>query len=127
MGIGTATRTGVTSAITMLGSTITITPFTLAVSTDSNYTGQVETASTPVSTVGIPFEEFKSIVKQKFGDLEVAGTQLALKYTETFDITGSTKYKITWNSEVYDITRIQRFTIQDVLVAYIITLSKRLD
>ena len=110
----------------MIGSTITITPYTIS-SSDSGFTGQVETDGTAVSETAIPFEEFKSISKQKFGDLEVGGFQLALKYTAVFDITGSTKYKATYNSEVYDITQIRRYAIEDVLVAFIITLTKRID
>ena len=126
MGIGSSTRTAVTSAINVIGSTITITPYTIS-SVDSGFTGQVETDGTAVSETAIPFEEFKSISKQKFGDLEVGGFQLALKYTAVFDITGSTKYKATYNSEVYDITQIRRYAIEDVLVAFIITLTKRID
>ena len=126
MGIGTSTRNAVTSAINVIGSTVTITPYTNA-SSDSGYSGQVETNQTAVSEIAIPFGEFKNLLKQKFGDLEVGGFQLALKFTAVFDISGTTKYKITYNSEVYDISNIQRFAIEDVLVAWIITLDKRLD
>lgn len=126
MGIGTSTRNAVTSAINVIGSTLIITPFTIS-SSDSGYSGQSETDGTAATEVAIPFSEFKEIMKQNFGDLEVVGFQLALKHTAVFDITGSTKYKVTYQSEVYDITNIQRFAIEDVLVAWIITLSKRFD
>jgi len=116
----------VTSAINVIGSELIITPYTIS-SSDSAYSGQVETDGTEATETAIPFSEFKDILKQKFGDLEVAGFQLALKSTAVFDVTGSTKYKVTYNEEVYDITNIQRFAIEDVLVAWIITLSKRLD
>ena len=126
MGIGTSTRTAVTSAISVIGSTITITPYTIS-SSDSGFSGQAETNGTAVSEKAIPFEEFKSITKQKFGDLETGGFQLALKYTAVFDLSGSTKYKATYQSDVYDITQFRRYAIEDVLVAWIITLTKRID
>ena len=127
MGIGTSVRNAVTSSINVIGSTITITPYTLASSSDSAYSGQVEVNGTAVSETAIPFEEFKSIMKQKFGDLETGEFQLALKYTAVFDISGTTKYKATYQSDVYDITSFRRYAIENVLVAWIITLSKRVD
>ena len=126
MGIGLSIRNAVTSAINVIGSTITITPYTIS-SSDSAYSGQTETDGTVVNETAIPFEEFKSITKQKFGDLETGGFQLALKYTAVFDLSGSTKYKATYQSDVYDITQFRRYAIEDVLVAWIITLTKRLD
>jgi len=124
-GIGASVRRAVTSAINNLGSSIVITPYTQ--STDDNgYSGQVETDGTAVTETAIPFEEFKTMLKQKFGDLETAGFQLALKYTVVFDIAGSTKYKATYQDEVYDITYVKRYAIEDTLVAWIITVTKRL-
>ena len=126
LGIGSSTRTAVTSAINVIGSTITITPYTIS-SSDSAYSGQVEVDGTAVSEIAIPFEEFKSIVKQKFGDLETGEFQLALKYTVVFDISGATKYKATYQGDTYDITSFRRYAIENVLVAWIVTLSKRHD
>ena len=119
-------RTAVTSVIGRIGSTITITPYTIG-SSDSGYSGQAETDGTAVSETAVPFEEFKSIVKQKFGDLETGEFQLALKYTATFDISGTTKYKATYQGDTYDIVSFRRYAIEDVLVAWIATLSKRHD
>ena len=110
----------------MIGSTITITPYTIS-SSDSGFSGQVETDGTAISEKAIPFEEFKSVIKQKFGDLETGGFQLALKHSAVFDLSGSTKYKATYQSDVYDITQFRRYAIEDVLVAWIITLTKRID
>ena len=110
----------------MIGSTITITPYTIS-SSDSAYSGQVEADGTAVNETAIPFEEFKGIVKQKFGDLETGEFQLALKYTAVFDLSGSTKYKATYQSDVYDITQFRRYAIENTLVAWIITLNKRYD
>ena len=125
-------RTAVTSVINKIGSTTTITPYTIS-SSDSGYSGQVETGGTAVSEKAVPFEEFKTLITRgncgngKIGDLETGGFQLAFKSTAVFDISGSTKYKITYNSEDYDITQTKRYVIEDVLVAWIITMSKRLD
>ena len=128
MGIGESIRNALTSgAFNVIGSSVTITPYTLATSTDSGHSGQVEINQTAVSATAIPFNEFKSIVKQKFGDVETGGTQLALKYSETIDISGSTKYKITYGGDVYDISKIDKAFIKDVVVAYILTLTKRVD
>lgn len=128
MGIGESTRNTLVSAVfNVVGSTVTITPYTLATSTDSAYSGQVEVDGTPITTTAIPFEEFKSITKQKFGDLETGGLQLALKYSETIDSSGTTKYKITYQGDVYDINKIDRYFMKDVVLAYIISLSKRVD
>lgn len=126
MSVGTAMRAGITSAINQLGSTLTITPYTDASQT-SGYGGQVETSGTAVTETAIPFEELKTILKQKFGDVETGKFQLALKSTAVFDISGSTKYKVTWNSEVYDIEKDRRYVLNDTVVAYIINLSKRID
>ena len=125
-GLGESVRNAVTSTINSIGSVITITPFTQA-TTDGGYSGQTETDSTAVSETAIPFEEFKSIVKQKFGDLETGKLQVALKSTATFDISGSTKYKVTWQGEVYDFVNKNRFTLADTLIAWIVTISKRHD
>lgn len=115
-----------TSTINSIGSTITITPYTIS-SSDGGYSGQTETDSTAVSETAIPFEEFKSIVKQKFGDIETGKFQLALKYTATFDLSGTTKYKATWQSDTYDIISFDRFSLEDTLIAWIVTLTKRHD
>ena len=126
MGIGTSTRTAVTSAINVIGSTITITPYTIS-SSDSAYSGQVETDGAAVNETAIPFEEFKGIVKQKFGDLETGEFQLALKYTAVFDLSGTTKYKATYQGDTYDISQFRRYAIENTLVAWIVTLNKRYD
>ncbi len=126
MGIGTSVRSAVTSAINVIGSTVTITSFTIA-SDDGGYTGQEETETGTVTEKAIPFDELKKITKQQFGNLESASLQLAVKSTIVFDIQGTIRYKITFNGDVYDITEPKRFSIEDVLVAWILTLSKRLD
>ena len=126
MGIGSSTRSAVTTAINLLGSSVTITPYTQT-SSDLGYSGQVPTDTTATIETAAPFSEMKTIIKGDFGNLETGQFQLALKYSATFDITGSTKYKVTWQSEVYDITRMDRFSLDDVLVAWIITCSKRFD
>ena len=126
MGIGSSVRNAVTAAINVIGSNLVITPYTIATS-DDGYSGQVETDGTPVTEKSIPFEEFKNIIKQNFGNLETAGFQLALKYSAVFDIQGTTKYKVTYQGDVYDIIQPKRYAIENTLVAWIITLSKRFD
>ena len=110
----------------MIGSTIIITSYTIS-SDDSGYSGQVETETGTTTELAIPFDELKKVLKQQFGNLEAADLQLAVKSTAVFDIQGTTKYKITFNGDVYDITEPKRFFIEDPLVAWILTLSKRFD
>lgn len=124
--IGTNLRNIATRVISHLGSSVTITPYTISTS-DYGHTGQVETSGTAVSTTAVPFEEMKNIVKDNFGDLETGQIMLAMDYTETFDTSGSTKYKITYNSDVYDSVNARRYYFQSVLVCWILTLSKRFD
>jgi len=112
------------SVINTIGSAVTLTEYTEATS-DGGYSADGEVTVSTQSEIAIPFEEFKKLVKGKFGDLETSGTQIALKYDANIDI--STKYKVTWLSEVYDVVRINRYTIKDILVAYIISVSKRLS
>lgn len=126
MGVGSAMRAAVTSAINDIGSDIVITPYTKA-SSDSGYSGQVETDGSAVTYTAIPFEEFKNLLKQPVGDLESGGFQLALKYNAVFDLSGSTYYKATYQSETYDIRNIKRYAIDNTLVAWILTMSKRID
>jgi len=124
MGIGSAMRSAVTAAINSIGSTVTLTEYTDDTS-DGGYTGDGETTVSTQTETAIPFEEFSRLIKGKFGNLETGGTQIALKYDANIDI--STKYKATWQGEVYDVTKINRYTIEDTLVAYIITVSKRFN
>jgi len=126
MGIGAAVRSAITSAINNLGSDIVITPYTQQ-SNDSGHSGQQESDGTPVTETAIPFEEFKKILKQKFGDLESGGFQLALKSTVTFDTSGDIKYKSIYLGDSYDIKLAKRYSIDNTLVAWIITLEKRFN
>ena len=126
MGIGSNMRTTISGVINKIGSTVTITPYTIS-SSDSAYSGQVETDGTAVNETAIPFEEFKGIVKQKFGDLETGEFQLALKYTAVFDLSGTTKYKATYQGDTYDISQFRRYAIENTLVAWIVTMNKRYD
>lgn len=124
MGIGIGIRNAITTVINK-GSTIVITPYTQS-TTDSGYSGQVPEDGSPVTETAIPFDEIKRLMKQSFGNLETGGLQLAVKYTTVFDIQGSTKYRATYNEDEYDITKIARFApLGDVLIAYILTLTKR--
>lgn len=125
MGIGIGIRNAITTVINK-GSSIVITPYTQS-TIDSGYSGQTPVDGTPVNETAIPFDEIQKIMKQPFGNLKTAGIQLAVKYTTVFDISGDTKYRITYNGDEYDITQIKRFApLEDILIAYIISISKRL-
>ncbi len=115
-------QSAVTAAINSIGSSITLTEYTEDTS-DGGYTAEGEETASTVSETAIPYAELKTIIKGKFGNLETGSANVALKYTANISLT--TKYKITWEGEVYDLTKIDKFTIQDTLVAYIISMSKR--
>lgn len=124
MTIGSAMQSAVTAAINSIGSSITITEYTDD-DDDGGYTGSGETTVSTQSETAIPYEEFEKVSNEKPGSITSGGTQIALKSTVTLSSTN--KYKVTWQDEVYDIDRKKRYTIQDTLVAYIITVSKRLE
>ena len=126
MGIGIGIRNAITTVINK-GSPVIITPYTQS-TTDSGYSGQVPVDGTPVNETAIPFEEIQKILKQPFGNLKTGVIQLAVKYTTVFDITGTTKYRITYNGDDYDITQIKRFApLEDILIAYILVITRRYD
>jgi len=123
-GIGSAMRSAVTAAINSIGSSLTITEYTDN-DTDGGYSGAGEVTVSTQSETAIPYEEFEKLTTEKFGKVGSGGTQVALKYSVT--LSNDAKYKVTWQDEVYDLDKIKRYTIQDTLVAYIITVSKRLN
>ena len=124
MGIGTAMRNAVTSAINAIGSSVTLTEYSED-SQDGGYSGDGEDVISTQTETAIPYEEIQEIMKEKFGDLKVGTTKIALKYDVTISL--SAKYKVTWQDQVYDVIGVDRYTIEDTLVAYIISVSKRLD
>ena len=127
MGIGSAMRSAVTAAINSIGSTVTLTEYSEN-SDDGGYSADGEVTVSTQSETAIPFGEFARLMSGKFGNLEVGGTQIALKYDVDVAINTSSgnKYKVTWLDEVYDIVKLDKYTIENTLVAYIITISKRL-
>ena len=128
MGIGSAMRSAVTAAINSIGSEVVITEYSEDTD-DGGYSGEGEEVVSTQTETAIPYEEFSNLVKGKFGNLETGGTQIALKYNVSIDINTATgsKYKVTWQDEVYDVIKVNRYTIEDTLVAYIIMVSKRLN
>ena len=124
MGIGSAMRSAVTAAINSIGSEVILTEYTDDTS-DGGYSGDGETTVSTQTETAIPYEEFARMVKGKFGNLETGGAQIALRYDANIGI--NTKYRATWQSEEYDVTDINKYTIESTLVAYIITVSKRFN
>jgi len=122
MTIGSAMQSAVTAAINSIGSSIVITEYTDE-SPDGGYTGVEETTVSTQDETAIPYEEFEKVTTEKIGKLNAGGTQIALKSTVT--LSSSASYKITWQGEIYDLDKIKRYTIQDTLVAYIVTVSLR--
>ncbi len=126
MTIGSSVKEAVTSVINVIGSTVTITPYTKS-SVDIGYSGQVETDGTTTTELAVPFNELVKNMKEPFGNLKTEDNELALKATVVIDVTGTTNYKITYRDSVYDIVDIDKFVLNDTRVAWIVKLSRRLD
>ena len=128
MGVGESTRSAINSVINTIGSTIIIEEYSEATD-DGGYSADGEVIVSTQTETAIPFEEISRLIKGKFGNLEVGGTQIAIRSDVNIDINTDTgtKYKVTWQEEVYDLVRINRYTIEDTLVAFIISVSKRLN
>ena len=125
-GLGEPVRGAISTVIDSIGSTITITSFTKS-SEDSGYSGQVETLTGTTIALGVPFNELIKLLKQTFGDLKAQDNEMAVKSTTIVDVTGTTRYKITFNNSTYDVMGIDPFTLNDVIVAWIWKLSRRFD
>lgn len=127
MGIGTSMRTVVTTIINNFGSDVVITPVTVTVGTYGGYNPATETEGTAVTESAVPYDMVNSLSFKNFGDLEVGRIKIVFKYTATIPLpTTTTKYIIEWNSETYDLISVEEYPIQDVTVAKIATLAKRL-
>jgi len=116
-------RNKITNFITSNGSTVVITPRTLAAGSYGGYEPGTTTAGTAVSTIGISsnYSIFRS--GQVFGKLQEGEIVLFLKYSETI----AKDYKITWQSSTYTIKEIEEIRAGNLLICYKIMLSRRLD
>ena len=126
MGLGESIRSIISKKIDQLGSTVTITPYTQA-TTDGGYSGQTETDGTPVEELAVPPSALKNILKNKMGDVEGGNLRIIFKPTVVIDISGTTKYKITWKDDVYDLIDMRDIPLQDIVLVKIATLGKRFD
>ncbi len=125
MGIAQSVKNIVISKINQLGSTVVITPYTQATS-DGGYSGQEETDGTPVEELAVPPSALKTIIKNKMGDVEGGNLRIIFKPTVTIDTSGTTKYKITWKGDVYDLIDMRDIPLQDIVLVKIATCGKRL-
>jgi hypothetical protein len=126
MSLGIGIRNVITKTINFLGSDVVITPYTQT-SSDEGYSGQASTDGTSVTERAVLLEQVRDLMKKSFGNLDTAGFQLVFKYTAVFDMTGTTRYKVIYDGDTYDINKIDSKPMQNVNVCYFVTLSKRLQ
>ena len=106
------------------GTAITITPMTLA---KDKWGDKTETTGTPVVTVGVSF----NIMADKFnyqpmGDISDADLIVIIKDDETIAAeSGSTRYKVTYESVLYDVVSLEDFDLAGLTLAKQIILKKR--
>jgi len=121
----TKTRSSIRKIIEKYGSTITITPITI---TTDKWGDKTETDGTTVSTVGIPYD----IMSERFnfqmpGDLVEGDMIMILKDDETVDSpTDNIRYKITFDSQDYDVISVEDYDVSDITLAKQVTCKKRI-
>jgi len=103
-------------------SAITITPRTPTKGSQGGYDAVADNEGTAVSTYGVP----ASYIPQRSGllpqgDLIEGETRLILKPTETIN----TQSKITFDSIDWDVREIKELFFNDVLIAYVVSLSRK--
>ena len=108
-----------------LGSTITITPLTI---TKDKWGDKTESEGTPVVTVGLPYDIFSEKYNfQTAGDLDEGDTVVIVKYDETVATqSNDIRYKLTFDSQDYDITSIEDYDISGITLAKQIMCKKRI-
>ena len=121
----TKTRGTIRKVIEDYGSTITITPMTIAL---DKWGDKTETTGTPVSTVGVSYDYFTARFNfQPAGNLTEGDVIIIIKDDETITTqSGSTTYKVTYNSVVYNIISVEDYKVADTILAKQIILKKRI-
>jgi len=126
MAIGTSLRNGITGVINKLGSTFTITPITVS-SNVGGYEPNTETDGTAVSVTAVLDRQEKISRMLGLGHMATGTFRLWMKYSETIALdTATTKYKIVWQSETFDVKEFRPYYIENTLIAQMIILAKRL-
>ena len=122
--VGTNIQSAITNVVENenFRTAITIIPIERSDITYGGYGGENSVESTEVVTYGIPYRYVKTRLGfEKFGDLKEGETRIIIKGTEEID----TNYKISMNSQDFDVIEVDPLLFNDVVVAYVLTLSKR--
>jgi|TARA_Y100000034_G_C6849013_1_gene384959 hypothetical protein len=120
----TKTRNSIRKVIDNYGSTITITPITI--STDK-WGDKTESDGTPVETVGISYDYFTARYNfQPIGNMSEGDFIIIVKDDESITTqSGSTIYKMTYNSVNYDVISVEEYEVANVVLAKQVILKKR--
>ena len=124
-------RSQISGLINKYGSTVVLTPRTPTKGSCGGYEANSDGEGGIVTTIGVPSGYSHKIGFRKEGNLKEGESAILLKGTETVD----KNYKVTWNSEDYDIAPegIKRIPLQQdsdgnpTILAIRLTLSRRLD
>ena|SRR3990167_1826457 len=107
-----------------LRTSITITPVSLTEGADGGYEPVTETESVSRTVYAIVDSHAKDIMQLiKFGDLSTGDMRLFVRDDETVD----TNDKVTFSGSSYHIRRIEPVIFNEVTIAQMLVLSKRLD
>ena len=120
----TKTRNSIRKVIDNYGSTITITPITI--STDK-WGDKTESDGTPVETVEISYDYFTARYNfQPIGNMSEGDFIIIVKDDESITTqSGSTIYKMTYNSVNYDVISVEEYEVANVVLAKQVILKKR--
>jgi len=121
----TKTRNSIRKVIDNYGSSITITPITIS---KDKWGDKTESDDTPVSTVGIGYDYFSSRFNfQPIGNMSEGDFIIIIRDDETITTqSGTTIYKMTYNSEEYNVLSVEEYEVADVVLAKQVILKKRI-
>jgi len=121
----TKTRNSIRKVIDNYGSTVVITPMTIS---NDKWGDKTESDGAQVSTVGISYDSFVARYNfQPAGNLTEGDVIIILKDDETITTqTGSTIYKVTYNSKDYEVVSVEEYVVGDVDLAKQVILKERI-
>jgi len=119
------TRDSIRVVITTYGSTMSITPETLAF---DKWGDKTITTGDVVNTIGINYNYFPTRLNiQPIGKVTESDIIIIIKDTETITApSGGTQYKVVFNTVTYDVTEVEDYIVNNVTLAKQVVCKKRL-
>ena len=122
---GTSVKKAIDSIINnrSIRSSIIITPLTKNTGSYGSYTAIADTAGSIINTYGVPSNYIKDFLKESYGVPRIGTSKIVVKSEEVIT-EESFDYKITWQSQDWEVKKIDRPFINDVVVCQILDLAK---